>query len=60
MERFLPADHRARTAVILWAYGYSHSEIAEIIGDGATARTVEGILRRFRRNAWERRQGEQE
>lgn len=43
-----------RAAVVLSADGYSHAEIAELIGGGATARSIEGALYRHRQRARER------
>jgi DNA-directed RNA polymerase specialized sigma24 family protein len=39
---------KTRAALVLSEDGYDQEEIAEIIGDGATRRTVEGLLRRHR------------
>jgi DNA-directed RNA polymerase specialized sigma24 family protein len=39
---------KARAALVLTEDGYDQQEIAEIIGDGATSRSVEGLLRRHR------------
>ncbi|MBT2213198.1 RNA polymerase sigma factor [Actinomadura sp. NEAU-AAG7] len=47
-------DHNLRAALVLTTLGYNHAEIAELIGEGATARSVEGALYRFRRKRGER------
>jgi DNA-directed RNA polymerase specialized sigma24 family protein len=39
---------KTRAALVLSEDGYDQEEIAEIIGDGATSRTVEGLMRRHR------------
>ena len=39
---------KTRMALVLTEDGYDQQEIAEVIGDGATSRTVEGLLRRHR------------
>jgi len=43
-----PGIRRARGLRDRLEDGYYQQEIAEIIGDGATSRTVEGLLRRHR------------
>jgi DNA-directed RNA polymerase specialized sigma24 family protein len=48
LAHVLPADRRTRTAVLLAAVGYSHGEVAEMLGDGTSARAVEGLLYRYR------------
>lgn len=52
LAEILPPPGRARTAVLLDAAGYSHDEIARILGDGegraVTPRAVEGLLYRYR------------
>ena len=45
----LPPPGRMCTAVLLDAAGYSHAEIARIIGEGTTPRAVEGLLYRYRK-----------
>ncbi len=44
-------DRRLRLAVYLSINGYTHAEIAEVLADGTTTRSVEGMLYRFRRQA---------
>jgi DNA-directed RNA polymerase specialized sigma24 family protein len=39
---------KARAVLVLSEDGYDQEEIAEVIGEGATRRTVEGLLRRHR------------
>jgi len=39
---------KTRAALVLTEDGYDQQEIAEIIGDGTTSRSVEGLLRRHR------------
>lgn len=39
---------KVRIALVLAAYGYTYSEIAHILGEGATERSVEGMLYRQR------------
>jgi DNA-directed RNA polymerase specialized sigma24 family protein len=51
--RQIPSD-RTRLVLALTADGYTHSEIADILADGATPRAVEGLLYRHRK-ALERR-----
>ncbi|WP_322750264.1 MULTISPECIES: hypothetical protein [unclassified Frankia] len=53
LRESLPPPGKARTVVLLDAAGYTHTEIAQIIGD-TSPRVVEGLLRRFRRNVGER------
>ncbi|WP_131737818.1 hypothetical protein [Actinomadura roseirufa] len=50
-------DEKARTVLILAARGYTHAEIAHLLGDGATARSVEGMLYRQRNRFRRRRAG---
>ncbi|MFB4317813.1 RNA polymerase sigma factor [Actinomadura sp. 21ATH] len=44
-------DARLQAVVVLAADGYEYAEIAEVLGDGTTARSVEGLLYRHRRRA---------
>jgi hypothetical protein len=42
-------NRRVQTTLVLASQGYTHSEIAHILGEGVTARAVEGMLYRHRR-----------
>jgi len=44
-------DPKLRLVVELASEGYTHEEIAALLADGATRRSVEGLLYRFRRSA---------
>ncbi|CUU57400.1 DNA-directed RNA polymerase specialized sigma subunit, sigma24 family [Parafrankia irregularis] len=44
----LPPPGRALTAVLLNAAGYTHAQIARILGENTTSRAVEGLLHRHR------------
>ncbi len=39
-----------RTALYMSFYGFSNAEIASTLGDGVTRRSVEEMLRRYRRS----------
>lgn len=48
LKELADIDERLPKILVLEAYGYTHIEIAELLGDGTSPKAVEGILYRHR------------